>query len=86
MKGGKEELKIRKKMVVDVISGGKLFNCRHPHSKVTAELFRHDPVSKGTQYGPQRGREMSTVHLRKGIGAAHCDQKESQNNSVIPEL
>jgi hypothetical protein len=29
---------------------------------------------------------MSSVHVRKGTGAAHCDQKESKKKFVIPEL
>jgi hypothetical protein len=29
---------------------------------------------------------MSNVHMRKENGAAHCQQKGSQNNFVIPEL
>jgi hypothetical protein len=73
-------------MEVSVISGDELFICRQIYSKSTAELLRHDPVSKGTQHWTQWGREMSTVHVRRGIGAAHCDQKESQNKFVISEL
>ena len=73
-------------MEVGLISGGEPFICRQIYSKVSAELLRHDPVSKGTQHWPQWGREMSTVHVRRGIGAAHSDQKESQNKFVIPEL
>jgi hypothetical protein len=54
-------------MEVSVISGGELFHCRQIYSKVAAELLRHDRVSKGTQHGPQWGREMSSVHVRRGL-------------------
>jgi hypothetical protein len=73
-------------MEVSVISGDEFFKCRRIYSEVAAEFLKHDPVSKGTRRRPQWGREMSTVHVRRGIGAAHCDQKESSNNFVIPEL
>jgi len=73
-------------MEVSVISGGELFNCCLIYSKVAAELLRHESVSKGIEYGSQWGRQMSTVHVRKGTGAAHYDQKERQNHFVTPEL
>jgi len=73
-------------MEVSIISGDEHFNCRQIYSKFAAELLRHDPVSKGTLHRPQWGREMSTVHVRRGTGAAHCDQKEREKYFMIPEL
>ena len=56
------------------------------YNKVAIELLRHESVSKGTRYGSRWGREMSTLPVRKGTGAAHRDQKERQKYFVIPQL